>query len=207
MNSKEMRNNPLFLRNGFETSGRWDIPIIRKQDINLENVKLIPCSETRCNDRNDNKSCGVHFFVDDYRFSSIYNNPDKSLKKFAQYKFLLSPDYSTYADMNYWRQLESVAHSRWVGAYWQSKGLSVIPTITWSTPFSYTFCFDGVEKGSFVAIGMPGCKSEKRNFLHGYTNMLNYLEPSAILCLGTPFKEMDGNIIVADYYYKGREAC
>ena len=46
----------------------------------------------------------------------------------------------------------------WCGAYWQSKGLTVIPTISWSTPSSYDFCFDGVEENSIVAVGMIGCK-------------------------------------------------
>lgn len=109
--------------------------------------------------------------------------------------------------MNYWRQLESVAHSRWVGAYWQSRGLIVIPTVTWSTPLSYSFCFDGIERGAIVAIGLPGCKREKTAYLRGYAHLLERIDPSAVLCLGKPFKEMDGNIIVADYYYKGKAVC
>ena len=157
--------------------------------INIGDTKLIACSETRSNDSDDKKCCGVHFFVDDYRFNAIYNNPEKSLEKFSQYKFLLSPDYSTYADMNYWRQLESVAHSRWVGAYWQSKGLIVVPTVTWSTPLSFSFCFDGIEKGAVVAIGMPGCKSGKTAYLFGYNHMLERIKPSVVLCVGTPFEE------------------
>ena len=207
MTSEIMRDNPLFMRNGYDVAGRWEIPVVRKQMVDFENIKLIPCSETRPNDREDKKNCGVHFFVDDYRFNAIYNNPEKSLAKFSQYRFLLTPDFSTYADMNYWRQLESVAHSRWVGAYWQSKGLIVIPTVTWSTPLSYSFCFDGIEKGAIVAIGLPGCKREKTAYLRGYAHLLERIEPSVVLCLGKPFKEMDGNIIVADYYYKGKAVC
>ena len=207
MTSEKMRDNPLFMRNGYDVAGRWEIPVVRKQMVDFENIKLIPCSETRPNDREDKKNCGVHFFVDDYRFNAIYNNPEKSLAKFSQYRFLLTPDFSTYADMNYWRQLESVAHSRWVGAYWQSRGLIVIPTVTWSTPLSYSFCFDGIEKGAIVAIGLPGCKREKTAYLRGYAHLLERIEPSAVLCLGKPFKEMDGNIIVADYYYKGKAVC
>ena len=36
--------------------------------------------------------------------------------------------------------------------------MKVIPTISWSGARSYEFCFDGVEKGSIVAVGMIGCK-------------------------------------------------
>ena len=199
MTSLEMRSNPLFMRNSFETSGKWDIPVIKKQDIPLDNLRLISYSDTRHNDRSDNTACGVHFFIDDYRFTGIYNNPERSFEKLSQYAFLLTPDYSTYSDMNYWRQLESVAHSHWVGAYWQSMGLKVVPTMTWSDSRSYSFCNDGVEKGGIVAVGMIGCKHTKIGFLRGYNAMVERIEPSAIICFGEPFAEMQGNIITVDY--------
>ena len=199
MTSLEMRSNPLFMRNGFKGSGKWEIPLIKKQIISLDNIQLIAMSDTRQNDIPKNTKCGVHCFIDDYRFTSTYFNPNRTIKKLSQYAFLLSPDFSTYSDMQYWRQLESVAHSRWVGAFWQSKGLIVIPTVTWSDAKSYSFCFDGIEKNSIVAIGMIGCKHNKSGFLNGYNAMLEKIEPIAIICFGTPFNEMDGNIIVVDY--------
>ena len=199
MTSKEMRDNPLFMRSGFETFGRYEFPIVKKQNIPLNDVKLIGFSDTRTNYNLINVACGVHFFLDDYRFEGIYKNPERSLDKLSQYAFLLTPDYSTYADMDIWRQMESIAHNRWVGAYWQSKGLIVIPTVSWSTPISYDFCFDGIEKGSIVAIGMIGCKKNKVGFMRGYNAMLKAIEPSAIICFGVPFPEMSENIISVDY--------
>lgn len=194
-----MRSDNLFMRNEYSGHGKWNIPLIKKQAVDVENISLIACSDTRSNDNETNTKNGVHFFVDDYRFNGIYNNPEKSLMKYSQYAFLLSPDFSTYADMNLWRQLESVAKNRWCGCYWQEQGLTVIPTISWSTPRSYEFCFDGVEKNSIIAIGMIGCKQNKKEFLRGYDYMLSKIEPEAVICFGTPFDEMRGNIIPVDY--------
>ena len=199
MQSKIMRENSLFMRNNFEARGKYGFALIKKQDFNIENPTLIACSDTRSNDNESNKKNGVHFFVDDYRFNGIYDNPERSLGRYSQYAFLLSPDFSTYADMELWRQIESVAKNRWVGAYWQSKGILVIPTISWSTPRSYEFCFDAVEQNSTVAIGMIGCKRNKLGFMRGYNAMLEKLNPSKVLCFGTPFEEMEGNIIPVDY--------
>ena len=199
MTSKEMRNDPLFMRNGFVSDGKWGLPLIKKQAIDTSTIKLIACSDTKANDREENKKCGVHFFVDDYRFKGTYDNPERTFNKYAQYQFLLTPDFSTYTDMNLWRQLESVAKNRWVGAYWQSKGLKVIPTISWGLSQSFEFCFDGVEKNSIVAIGMIGCKQTKMQFMRGYNAMLEKIQPTKIICLGTPFDEMQGNIIKIDY--------
>ena len=101
--------------------------------------------------------------------------------------------------MPIWRQIESVGKSRWVGAYLQRNGIIVIPTVSWSTPVSFPFCFKAIEQGSMVAVGMIGCKSSKREFMEGYNEMLRQIKPSAIICFGKPFDEMSGNIIPVDY--------
>jgi len=199
MKSITMRENPLFMRNNFESRGKYGFALIKKQVLNTDSPSLIACSDTRSNDNESNKKSGVHFFVDDYRFSGIYDNPEKSLNRYSQYAFLLSPDFSTYAEMDLWRQIESVAKNRWVGAYWQSKDLTVIPTISWGLAQSFDFCFDGVEQNATVAVGMIGCKRNKLGFMRGYEAMLEKLSPSEILCFGTPFEEMAGNIVTVDY--------
>ena len=199
MTSLDMRSDALFMRNSFSTVGKWEIPLVKKQELPIGDIMLVACSDTRANDNEVNRKKGVHFFVDDYRFSGIYNNPERSLNRYSQYSFLLTPDFSTYSDMGLWRQIENVAKNRWVGAYWQSKGLIVVPTISWGDTRSYSFCFDGVEQNAVVAVGMIGCKGNKLSFMRGYNAMLEKLSPSKIICFGTPFDEMDGNIIAVDY--------
>ena len=198
MTSKIFRNNPLFLRNEFETEGRWGFPIIKKQQLDVNDIELISCSDvSKKDDRNLHK--GVHFFVDDFRFETIYDHPEKALERYGKYRFLLTPDYSLYAEMDPWRQIESVGKARWVGAKWQANGKIVIPTVSWGLARSFEFCFDGIQKNSIVAVGMIGCKRNKADFLKGYYQMLTKIEPEAIICLGDPFDEMDGNIIPVDY--------
>lgn len=199
--SKCLRNNPLFLRNEFETVGKYGFALIKKQDIeNIEDINLISISDTKSNENSINANRGVHFFVDDYRFEGIYNNPERSLQKLSQYSFLCTPDFSLYYEMSPWRQIESIGKNRWIGAFWQNKGLTVIPTISWSNSRSFDYCFDGVEKGSTVAVGMIGAKrNNKRGFILGYNEMLRRIKPENIICFGQPFEEMNGNLIVINY--------
>lgn len=199
MKSFEFRNNPLFLRNEFEVDGKFQMPIVKKQDFNIDDVGLISISDTKYNDIDINRKKGVHFFVDDYKFEAVYRNPERALVRLSQYAFLCTPDFSTYTNMPYWRQLESVAHSRWCGAFWQDQGQNVLPTISWGKPDSYEFSFGAIEKYSMVAIGMIGCKHSKEEFLAGYNVMLKTIEPSKILCFGKPFDEMGGDIVTVDY--------
>lgn len=198
MKTKEYRNSSKFLRNEFVSSGVWGFPLIKKQEIDLNSIELIACSDTSIHDT-QNLHKGVHFFTDDYRFESLYNYPERTLDKYGKYRFLLTPDYSLYSEMELWKQINSIGKTRWVGAYWQNKGLLVVPTIIWAQPSSYRFCFDAVERNSVVAIGMIGCKGNHIAFMKGYNAMLEAIDPSAIICFGTPFPEMEGNIIPVDY--------
>lgn len=64
---------------------------------------------------------------------------------------------------------------------------------------SFNFCFDGIEKGSIVAVSTLGVRTEKAHFMLGYNEMLTRIKPSKIICYGKPFDEMKGNIISVDY--------
>jgi len=96
----------------------------------------------------------------------------------------------------------SVFKNRWCGAFWQKQGLKVIPTISWGSIPCMEFCFDGVEKGSVVAVSTYTREDNKNGFMLGYNKMMEIIEPSAIICYGTPFKEMKGNIIAIDPFNK-----
>ena len=200
MKSYEFRNQEKFLRNGYKGEGRWALPKIKKQPVNLNNLQFLSFNNTRYNEQPMFRDFAVHFFVDDKRFEVVYSQPERNLEKLKQYKVLLTPDFSLYAEMQPWRRIESTGKSRWCGAYWQSKGLTVIPTISWSTPESFDYAFDGIEKNSFVAIGTLGCKHAKRGFLKGFDTMCERLSPQCIICFGTPFSEMEKEpIFTVDY--------
>ena len=192
--AKGKRTNPLFLRNDFPGAGKYGMPIVHKQEFNLDNVRLIAYTNTV---QNDYEYCdsGVHFFVDDYRFEDIYDDPGKSFSVLSQYQFCCTPDFSTYSEMPTWRQIESVAHGRWCGAWWQSKGMKVMPTVSWDKYPSYEFCFDGIESGSVVVISTYACLSNKTGFVRGYDAMLERINPEAVVCYGKPLPQMRGNII------------
>ena len=190
----EGRTDARFLRNEFPGVGKYGIPLVRKQAVELQDVGLIACTNTVANER-ENFDLGVHFFVDDTKFESVYANPEKTFPIYSQYRFCCTPDFSLYGEMAPWRQIESVARNRWCGAWWQSKGMLVIPTISWDRYPSYEYCFDGVESGSTVAVTTYACRQNRAGFLRGYEEMLKRLVPTAVLCYGDPFPEMRGPVV------------
>ena len=98
MTSEEFRNNPLFLRNQFDGNGTFEMPVIQKQDVDLDNVSLIGYDKTKSGDKAGANSF-VHFFLDDYKFEVIWNDPEPRLEKLSQYRGVLSPQFSTYYTM------------------------------------------------------------------------------------------------------------
>ena len=102
----------------------------------------------------DNNHLGrmVHFFLYDYRFERVWKNPDKDIEKLSRYRAVLSPDFSMYLEMAPVMQIYNVFRNRWCGAYWASKGIRVIPSVNWGDESTFDFCFQGIEKGSTVAL-------------------------------------------------------
>ena len=104
-------------------------------------------------------------------------------------------------------------HSGTDGAelFFASKGVHVIPTVSWADEKSFEFCFKGIEKGSIVAVSTymfhesDHHKDQKELFMNGYNRMLSEIEPEKIICYSEPFYEMKGDIIYVDYEFKFME--
>lgn len=148
---QKRRNKQELVRNEFTTVGKYQIPLIRKQDIDLDTISLISFSDIKHDDK-ENAYKTVHFFTYDWLFDKVYEKAADCAEKLKQYYALLSPDFSMFTDMPKALQIYSVFKNRWCGAYWQSLGLRVIPTISWGDESSFDFCFDGVEEGATVAV-------------------------------------------------------
>jgi hypothetical protein len=197
--SKNLRKDPLLLRNDFTTVGNWDIPLIKRCEVDISDIELIPADHMKEDATPPDTLKTVHFFVEDIKMDKYYNNPEKYIKKIAQYPHTLTPDYSLYSDMPMAVQIFNTFRSRWCGAYWQYYKISVIPTISWSTRKSFDFCFDGIEYGSVVAISTLGCRKEKDRFLDGYFEMKKRINPKQVLCFDKVFPEMGSEVIFVSY--------
>lgn len=189
------------VRNEFKGVGKYGIPLIKRQNIDLDKIELLAFTKTKHNDE-ENQNKTIHFFTYDWNFQSVYEKPEESLEKLDQYYALLTPEFSTYKDMPLARQIDSVFKNRWCGAFWQKQGMIVIPTISWGSIPCLEFCFDGIEKGSVVAVSTYTREDNRDDFMLGYNKMLEIIEPSAIICYGTPFPEMKGKIKAIDPFNK-----
>lgn len=203
----DYRTGQMFLRNQFSGSGKLKIPIIpgfREKADDFDDLLMIGFDKISLEDQKYLNRI-VHFFLYDYRFERVWKQPDFDIIRLSRYKAVLSPDFSMYIEMAPAVQLYNTFRNRWCGAYWASKGLRVIPTVNWGDGNTFDFCFDGIEKGSVVAVStyMAGEHDNRQDqkdwFMAGYNEMLRRIEPEKIICYNTPFPEMNGNIVYVDY--------
>ena len=176
----------------FEGVGSYQIPEIKPIQMDVENVPLIGFNYAKTEKNPEDKI--VHFFLDDYQFDRVWNDPDKYLSVLRRFKAVVSPDFSLYLDFPKVVQMYNGYRRQWCGAYWQDYGINVIPTVRWSDEDSYEWCFDGIPRHSLVCISTVGGFKEKdvrEKWLQGYHKALEVLEPSHILFYGKVFKEID----------------
>lgn len=180
--------------NAFRTDKLTNLHLVNKyscMDImpELDPCHHVPCGLTAFSDcaalnEYDN---GVHFFIDDYRFERIWNRPEAYIDMLRKYDCVLTPDFSLYVDMPLPMQIWNVYRSRALGRYWQDNGLKVIPTLSWSTPDSYWFSFDGIPKCSVYATTAIGAiKNKHANELWriGMDEAIKQLSPEKIIIFG-----------------------
>ncbi len=179
----------LHLNERFPANNRWGIPQltpVTKQHL----PDTLIAYGYRARPKEPFKAPATHFFLDDYRFESVWRFPRKTLPKARKYPFVLTPDFSLYRDWPLAAQLWNVYRSRWCGAFWQRQGLWVIPTVSWSSADSYPFCFLGIPKGSVVAVSAVGVKwrtdlLEHALFVKGFQEMLRQIEPVSVIAYGS----------------------
>ena len=187
----------------FFQNNKWNIPSIKGIKEIEENIEFIGFNYVKTFERENKIEYGIHFFLDDYQFNRIWNNPDKYIPHLLKFKYVLSPDFSMYTDYPKAMQLWKHYQKHWIGAYLERFGIQVIPTIGWSDHDSYKWCFDGEPKNSIVAVSSIGTqryKESKQLFLDGYKEMIKRLKPTKILFWGNIPPEIDKtNIIQMGY--------
>lgn len=167
----------------------------------LKACNIIPTSLVSFNaalTAKDHNQC-VHFFIDDYQFERIWNLPDRYVECLRQFQCVIAPDFSQYTDMPYPRRMWNNYRGKFIGAWLQSQGVTVIPNVTWSLPDSYEYCFDGIPQQSVIAINSTGAARyglTRFLWLKGYREALSRLRPLAVIRYGTMIPGEDTSVSI-----------
>ena len=186
--------------------GQYDFPLLLKSTcIATKAVPFDKASKTK------DKNQWVHFYIDDHRFECVWRDPNRYLPMLKSYQGVISTDFSVYTDMPLAMQIWNTYRNRAIAFWLQNNSVDVIPNIGWGDERSYSFCFDGIPKGSTVAISTNGCIRDKRDrfyFKKGLGKMIEVIKPSAVINYSNmpddiflPFIEQGHKIIGIENYY------
>lgn len=175
------------------TDGFYQMPVIEKTDHVPEELMTFNYALNT-----DDFSKGICFYIDDYQFERLWAEPHKYMERLSQFDCCLTPDFSLYTDMPIAMQVWNVYRSRLIGQIMQDNGIIVIPTLSWSTPESYKFCFDGLPKGGTVSVSTVGVMKDdaaQEIWRDGMDEAIKRLEPTCVVAYGSKI----------DYDFKGIE--
>ena len=155
--------------------------IVEATNYNPKNIEYVPFNYAlQCNHMDK----GIHFYIQDYLFDRVWNNPRRYTELLKKYSVVIGPDFSLYWDTPEPIQMWSFYKKQWLERYWQIHGVNVIPNITWSDEDSFKWCFEGVPKDSVISISANGCMKNPMSramFWKGYIKAQEVLKPRLIL--------------------------
>lgn len=179
---------------------KYEMPMMMSCDIIPE--KLVPFNVAMSS---RNPSGCVHFFIDDYQFERLWLYPERYIHRLSMFDCCISPDFSQYLDMTFPQRMWNNYRGKLIGAYLQYSGISVIPNVTWSTPDSYDYCFEGIPANSTIAINSTGVARHGLSrflWLKGYKEALSRLTPRRIIRYGNFIEGENEELSV--YFYNER---
>ena len=158
--------------------GKYDLPLLKRTDSIPKSIIPFDTINQSTLDK------WVHFYIDDYKFKRVWNNPEKYINVLKKYPGIIGFDFSAYIDMPVAQQIWNMYRNRALSHYFQENGIDIIPNIQWGDENTYEFCFDGIPTGGTVAISTNGAiknSLERYIFKKGLIKMLEVVKPKTVI--------------------------
>jgi hypothetical protein len=171
-----------YLVKGAVFEGAEEFPHIKS--CNIIPTSLVAFSRMK---RTSNYNQFVHFYEPDDKIRSFWNNPKIYLPRIKKFQGAIAPDYSVYRDMPIVMQKWNTYRNRALAFWLQQHGVPIIPNVRYGTEETYSWCFDGIEPGSVIAIGTHGCIKKNTDIeyhIKGLAETIKRLNPKAIIVYG-----------------------
>ncbi len=194
-----------FLILGSELDGKYQIPIIPKCTIDYTPEDSIDFEGSFSRKIKNHRKINVNFYIDDTKFTRLWNNPDKYLEHLKYFHSVCSPDFSIAtgsSGMPFALNIYNKYRNHALAWYLHMNGIKVIPSVGIADKDNYDWCFDGYPKHSVLSVCTNGrirAKVARIEFCEGFKVMCDRLEPTKVIIVGKMPDELNADVPIINF--------
>lgn len=194
-----------FLILGAELDGKYQIPVIPACHFDYFPEDSIDFGESFNRKIKNHRNLNVNFYIDDCKFTRLWNSPEKYLEHLKYFHSVCSPDFSIAtgeSGMPFALNIYNKYRNHALAWYLLMKGIKVIPSVSIADKESYDWCFAGYEKGGLVSVctnGRVRAKAARIEFCEGFKAMCDRLDPSCVMIVGRIPDELNADVKIINF--------
>lgn len=194
-----------FLIQGCELDGKYQIPTIPACNLDYMPEDSIDFEESFSRKIKNHRKMNVNFYIDDVKFTRIWNNPDKYLEHLRCFHSVTMPDFSISTGdrgMPFALNIYNKYRNHALAWYFHINYIKVIPSVPIADKDSYDWCFDGLPQNSILSVctnGRVRAKSSRIEFCDGFKFMCDKLQPTRVIIVGRIPDELKSDVPITNY--------
>ena len=194
-----------FLIQGCELDGKYQIPMIPACNLDYMPEDSIDFEESFSRKIKNHRKLNVNFYIDDVKFTRIWNNPDKYLEHLKCFHSVTMPDFSISTGgrgMPFALNIYNKYRNHALAWYLHMNDIKVIPSVPIADKDSYDWCFDGLPQNSILSVctnGRVRAKASRIEFCDGFNVMCDKLQPTRVIIVGRIPDELKSDVPITNY--------
>ena len=199
-----------FLIQGCELDGKYQIPMIPACNLDYLPEDSIDFEESFSRKIKNHRKLNVNFYIDDTKFTRLWNNPDKYLEHLKCFHSVTMPDFSIStgdSGMPFALNIYNKYRNHAIAWYLYMHDITVIPSVPIADKDSYDWCFDGLPKHSILSVctnGRVRAKASRIEFCYGFKTMCERLEPKRVIIVGRIPDELNTDVSITNYHTRNQ---
>ena len=194
-----------FLITGAELDGKYQLPMIPACNLDYLPEDSIDFEESFSRKIKNHRKLNVNFYIDDVKFTRIWNNPDKYLEHLKCFHSVAMPDFSISTGdrgMPFTLNIYNKYRNHALAWYLHMNDIKVIPSVPIADKDSYDWCFDGLPHDSILSVctnGRVRAKASRIEFCDGFKYMCDKLQPTRVIIVGRIPDELKSDVPITNY--------
>ena len=194
-----------FLITGAELDGKYQLPMIPACNLDYLPEDSIDFEESFSRKIKNHRKLNVNFYIDDVKFTRIWNNPDKYLEHLKCFHSVAMPDFSISTGdrgMPFTLNIYNKYRNHALAWYLHMNDIKVIPSVPIADKDSYDWCFDGLPQNSILSVctnGRVRAKASRIEFCDGFKVMCDKLQPTRVIIVGRIPDELKSDVPITNY--------